>query len=32
MEREHGIGRFSEMENGQFGFVGMSGWNINIQN
>jgi len=23
MEREYGIGRFSEMENGQFGFVGM---------
>jgi len=23
MEREYGIGRFSEMENGQFRFVGM---------
>jgi len=23
MEREYGIGRFSEMKNGQFGFVGM---------
>jgi hypothetical protein len=28
MEREYGIGKFSERGNGQFGFVGMSGWNI----